>query len=81
MMNVKPKSICRVCGKEYDTCRTPNPSGIFRWRDVACSPRCGQIYLTRIMESRNGAASDDVHAEHANERVPDSGDFGATDPD
>lgn len=45
-----PKRImtCRVCGKSYEACKTLNTTGQFRWRDVACSPECGQAYLVKI---------------------------------
>lgn len=44
---------CRVCGKEYEACRSANrTAGVFRWQEVACSPECGAIYLQRIEESR-----------------------------
>lgn len=50
------KMTCRVCGKEYEPCRTatrrPN---VFHWQEVACSPECGAIYLQRIIESRKPA--------------------------
>lgn len=46
--------VCRVCGKEYESCRSANRNaGVFRWQEVACSPECGAIYLERINESRN----------------------------
>lgn len=46
--------VCRVCGKEYEACRSANRSaGVFRWQEVACSPECGAAYLERINESRN----------------------------
>lgn len=46
--------ICRVCGKEYQACTTNRLTpGVFRWKDVACTPECGQEYFRRIMESRN----------------------------
>ena len=46
--------ICRVCGKEYLACTTNRLTpGVFRWKDVACTPECGQEYFRRIMESRN----------------------------
>lgn len=46
--------VCRVCGKEYESCRSANRNaGVFRWQEVACSPECGAIYLDRINESRN----------------------------
>lgn len=44
---------CRVCGKQYEACRSANrTAGVFRWQEVACSPECGSIYLQRINESR-----------------------------
>ena len=50
------KKICRVCGKEYEACRTAaRRDGIFRWQEVACSPECGAIYLKRVEESRSTA--------------------------
>jgi hypothetical protein len=47
---------CRVCGKEYEACNTPNTTGAFRWQDVACSKDCGAIYLQRILKSREYAS-------------------------
>lgn len=48
------KMACRVCGKEYEPCRTANRRpNVFHWQEVACSPECGTIYLQRIIESRN----------------------------
>lgn len=52
----KVTKICRVCGKQYEACHTPNTTGVFRWRDVACSIECGRIYLERIEKSRKPAA-------------------------
>lgn len=51
------KKTCRVCGKEYEPCRTAtrNPK-VFHWQEVACSPECGATYLKRIVESRQPAA-------------------------
>lgn len=45
--------MCRVCGKEYEPCRTArkNPN-VFHWQEVACSPECGAVYLELINESR-----------------------------
>lgn len=51
---------CRVCGKEYRACLTPNTANIFRWRDVACSPGCGAEYLRRIELSRAVNSETDV---------------------
>jgi hypothetical protein len=47
------KRICKVCGNEYDYCRSFNPSAdIFRWNDVACSPEHAAIYFARVEASR-----------------------------
>lgn len=44
---------CRVCGKEYEACHSAKRvDGVFRWKDVACSPECGAAYLALIRESR-----------------------------
>lgn len=44
---------CRVCGNEYEGCRTAKKvDGVFRWNEVACTPECGAIYLERIRKSR-----------------------------
>lgn len=52
------KKTCRVCGKEYEPCRTAsrNPN-VFHWQEVACSPECGATYLKRIVESRKPATA------------------------
>ena len=52
------KKTCRVCGKEYEPCRTAsrNPK-VFHWQEVACSPECGATYLQRIVESRKPATT------------------------
>lgn len=55
-----PKKQCRVCGKDYEPCHsTKLQPGVFRWREVACSPECGAIYLQRIQESRGVVPKDD----------------------
>lgn len=43
--------ICKACGKSYVACRTPNP-GVFRWRDIACSPECASEYISRVEAAR-----------------------------
>lgn len=50
----KVKRVCRVCGKEYSACCTPN-WGVFRWQDVACSYECGQAYLIRVTAMRDAS--------------------------
>jgi len=49
---------CRVCGKEYEYCRTFRSGSGFRYQDVACSPECGSIYLSAIIESRKAGSAD-----------------------
>ena len=49
------KRICRVCGAEYEACRTRwKPGDGNRWQDVACSPEHGAQYFADIFASRNG---------------------------
>lgn len=60
---------CRVCGKTYEACHTMRqPVGSFRWQEVACSPECGSVYLSRIMSSRRGSNN---ATELQNNTVPD----------
>lgn len=50
------KRKCRVCGKEYEACRTSKKDvGGFNWKEVACSPECGAEYLRLVREARNPA--------------------------
>lgn len=66
----KPIKTCRVCGKQYEACRTANINNVFRWQDVSCSPECGAEYLRRIELSRGGAsASLETHDEPADESM------------
>lgn len=49
---------CRVCGKNYEACRTPGrAAGVFRWQEVACSPECGAEYLRLVTQARAAASS------------------------
>lgn len=58
--------ICRVCGKEYEACRSASrAAGVFRWQEVACSPECGAVYLKRINESRTLASGNKASKEKA----------------
>lgn len=53
--------ICRVCGKEYEACRSAKTvAGVFRWQEVACSPECGAEYLAKVREAR-GEVSPATH--------------------
>lgn len=49
-----PKVIkqCKVCGVDYEACRTERSSDVFRWQDVACCPEHGAEYFRMIAESR-----------------------------
>lgn len=59
------KMICRVCGKEYEPCRSANrTSNVFHWQEVACSPECGSVYLQRITESRKGTEDTSRKGKH-----------------
>ena len=46
--------VCRVCGKEYEYCRTNRPAELFRWQDVACCPAHGAEYFASVEAARNG---------------------------
>lgn len=52
---------CRVCGKEYEACHTlRQASNTFRWQAVACSPECGEIFLSRILASRGIKSTEEI---------------------
>lgn len=48
----KATKLCRVCGKPYEACRSLKAAGPFNWKEVACSPECGEEYLRRVIEAR-----------------------------
>ncbi len=62
MMTAKKR--CKVCGCEYDYCRT-NKRDVSqnRWQDVACSPEHAAIYFARIAASRAPAPINEVREE------------------
>lgn len=61
--------ICRVCGAEYKACQaTKLVDGVFRWKDVACTPECGQEYLRRILASR-GELTENVSAKQSEPKL------------
>lgn len=47
----KRTGVCRVCGREYQVCNTVYPSA-FNWREVACSPQCGEEYFRQVLKAR-----------------------------
>lgn len=64
--------VCKVCGKEYESCHTlrPNLNNEFRWQDVACCPEHGAEYLRQIMESRGQIQPDKKEA--VRDEAPDA---------
>lgn len=53
----KQTKVCRVCGKTYESCKSVKTgSSAFNWREMCCSPECGQIYFQRVQEARHQAA-------------------------
>lgn len=45
---------CKVCGKLFIPCnKTSRELGMFNWREVACSPRCGMEYLEQVTAARS----------------------------
>ncbi len=44
---------CRICGKPFTPCGDcENDKSMFRWKRVACSPKCAKEYFARIDRSR-----------------------------
>lgn len=49
----KGKRICKICGAEYEYCRTMyRDTNIFRWQDVCCCQSHGSEYFAKVMASR-----------------------------
>ena len=55
--------ICKVCGKQYEYCKTPNYDDKFRWQDVACCEEHGAIYFKQVEEARARARREAEEAE------------------
>lgn len=48
---------CRTCGKDFEPCkRCYTNTGVFNWREMCCSPECGQQYLIAVEKARNPIA-------------------------
>lgn len=61
---VKQTKVCRVCGKTYEACNSiKTGSSVFNWREVACSPECGEIYLRQVMAARSPAKDTETDAQ------------------
>lgn len=64
---------CRVCGKEYEGCRSAKTDPtLFRWQDVACCPEHGEEYLRRVLESRGQAPEKKQDKEVKTSKAPAS---------
>ena len=65
---------CKVCGKEYQYCKTWTNSGVFRWKDVACSPACAAIYFKKVEEARSkeSNADEDKAVESERTEIPEA---------
>lgn len=44
--------ICKICGEEYEYCRTDRPTGMFRWQDVGCCPEHAEKYFLAVLKDR-----------------------------
>lgn len=61
---------CRVCGKDFIPCgKSSAEIGAFNYKEVACSPECGQEYLRRVLEGRKGSTGN-MTAEVLSKQVP-----------
>lgn len=67
----KAIKVCKVCGKEYEYCRTYLPTA-FRWQDVACCREHGQEYFRMIEEARANKATEESIENNANTTVVDT---------
>lgn len=50
-MTQQGTKICKICGKEYEYCKT-KAHGAFRWQDVACCVEHANQYFEEIAISR-----------------------------
>ena len=45
---------CPICGKKFNPCCTGiKQTGVFNWREVACSFQCGKEYLQKIEKEQS----------------------------
>lgn len=50
----KGTRVCKVCGAEYEYCRTRyRDNTIFRWQDVACCQSHGSQYFAAVLAARS----------------------------
>lgn len=48
----KPMKTCRICGKQYEACKSAFDTNVQRWQDIACCIEHGMEYFKQIEESR-----------------------------
>lgn len=52
-MTNKIQKTCKACGKLFTPCADcENDTTMFRWKRVACSPKCAKEYFSKIETSR-----------------------------
>lgn len=54
---------CKICGKQYEYCKTNRPTGTFYWRDVACCEEHGAEYFRQVLEARRKSEPEPVAVE------------------
>lgn len=61
---------CRVCGKQFIPCaKSSKDIGAFNYMEVACSPKCGEEYLKRVLAGRKKSAVTKTNTEVSKETV------------
>lgn len=69
----KQMKTCRVCGATYEACNSiKTGTSVFNWREVACSPACGELYLSRVNDARAPAPKKARHRAPSEDRLPDA---------
>lgn len=55
---------CRVCSKQFIPCaKSSKDIGAFNYMEVACSPKCGEEYLKRVLAGRKKSAATKTNTE------------------
>ena len=52
--------VCKICGKEYEYCRTERKSNVFRWQDVACCFEHGSQYFADVERARGVSTNNET---------------------
>lgn len=66
---------CRVCGKLFTPCnKSTSEIGAFNYREMCCSPECGEQYLHDVMVARGQIKEDvkDTETESAEDTISDT---------